>query len=157
MEWRSRFYLHTGRRWTTIWRIHWKLLVESTEGSRYFWRRWRCLIYGTIRNGGTCRIFTNIFPHRLATLYYVIRPHQSAEALQWPPHQFYSGLQCLRSKIGFPRGEQMLCPVFTQNKGLYLLLANQYCNPTLIIDLEDWRNQAGKDDAFFQKKGLISR
>jgi hypothetical protein len=93
-----------------------------------------------------------------SSCYFILcHPHQSAEGLQWPPHQFYSGLQCLRSKIGFPRGEQMLCPVFTQNKGLYLLLANQYCNPTLIIDLEDWRNQAGKDDAFFQKKGLISR
>ena len=40
---------------------------------------------------------------------------------------------------GFPNGDQLDCPVFNHNKGLYLknLRMDGLCNPTIVIDVND--------------------
>lgn len=71
--------------------------------------------------------------------YFIVNhPHQGTQGLQWCTQEFYTRLQCLSSRVGFPSGGNLKCPVFTQNKGLYLLHAQEFCNPTLLVDLKKW-------------------
>jgi hypothetical protein len=84
--------------------------------------------------------------------YFIINhPHQGTQDLQWSMQEFYSRLQCLSTRIGFPSGPNLRCPVFTQNKGLYLYRAKEYCNPSLIIELIMWYSA----DYFGEKNILI--
>ncbi len=84
--------------------------------------------------------------------YFIINhPHQGTQDLQWSMQEFYSRLQCLSTRIGFPSGPNLRCPVFTQNKGLYLYRAKEYCNPSLIIELSMWYST----DYFVKKNILI--
>jgi hypothetical protein len=50
----------------------------------------------------------------------------------------YTELKRLTYHIGFPNGEQLSCPIFTQDKGFYLdiLTKKSLCNPTFIIEVK---------------------
>jgi hypothetical protein len=85
--------------------------------------------------------------------YFIVsHPHQGTQGLQWCTQEFYTRLQSLSARVGFPSGENLKCPVFTQNKGLYLLHAQEFCNPTLLVDLKIWNNS----NCLFYNNNLIS-
>jgi len=68
--------------------------------------------------------------------------------LIWNKPLMLKQLERLKYHRGFPTGQQLSCPVFTQNKGGYLrALPSNMINPTLIINLrEDGRYDKGVID-----------
>lgn len=46
-------------------------------------------------------------------------PHQGTEKFDWPVTRVYDQLQRLRYHPGFPRLDQLRCPVVTQDKFVY--------------------------------------
>jgi hypothetical protein len=57
--------------------------------------------------------------------------------LLWEPLDFYDKLyDKLHDRLGFPSAEQLRCPIFTQNKYIYVEALGSLCNPTLVIPLE---------------------
>lgn len=66
--------------------------------------------------------------------------HQGIGTLGWDMDTLYKQqLPRLYYHPGFPRGNQLVCPVFTQDKFRYLcaLSANHFANPTLKIELDE--------------------
>ena len=47
-------------------------------------------------------------------------PHQGTEKFGWSVESLYAELQRLYHHPGFPAGDQLRCPIFTQNKWNYL-------------------------------------
>jgi hypothetical protein len=71
----------------------------------------------------------------------ICHPHQGLieRGIDIAPLELYNELQRLKFHIGFPSGDELNCPVFTQNKAIYLNALYQYklCNPTFFINVED--------------------
>jgi hypothetical protein len=62
----------------------------------------------------------------------------SHHPINWDPVKFYERLYTtLKDRRGFPSGEHLRCPVFTQNKEVILqaLDIHGYTNPTMIIPI----------------------
>jgi hypothetical protein len=56
--------------------------------------------------------------------------------LMWNPVEFYDELyRTLKDRRGFPSGEQLRCPVFTQDKVRYLSALDGLVNPTRIVPI----------------------
>jgi hypothetical protein len=54
----------------------------------------------------------------------------------WNPVEFYAKLyHTLKDRRGFPSGEQLRCPVFTQDKVRYLSALDGLVNPTRIVPI----------------------
>jgi hypothetical protein len=74
-------------------------------------------------------------------------PHQGTETFQWDVVKLYKELTRLYHHVGFPYREQLLCPIFTQNKFSYLepLRIHKVVNPTLRItvrrDVEEYARE----------------
>jgi hypothetical protein len=50
----------------------------------------------------------------------ISHPHQGTETFQWDVFKLYEEIGRLHDHIGFPFKEQLVCPIFTQNKFSYL-------------------------------------
>lgn len=58
------------------------------------------------------------------------------EPLRWDPVDFYEKLyDHLKDRLGFPSGESLRCPIFTQNKVEYIAALADMVNPTKIIPI----------------------
>jgi len=66
-----------------------------------------------------------------------INQGRSSHGLIWCMRDMLEQLNRLYYHAGFPNGQQLMCAVFTQNKGEYMNKLNEGCLsiPTLIIDL----------------------
>lgn len=66
----------------------------------------------------------------------VCHPHQGTAGLNWDVTDLY---QQLNDKLyhhpGFPSGDQLKCPIFTQDKFEYLSMLQDLANPTLKVTL----------------------
>lgn len=57
--------------------------------------------------------------------------------LLWEPVDFYDQLyDKLHGRLGFPSGDQLRCPIFTQNKFRYIEALGSLCNPTFVVPIE---------------------
>lgn len=76
---------------------------------------------------------------RDADIYIIIcHIHQgfAYEPLRWDPVDFYQKLyDNLKGRIGFPSGEGLRCPIFTQNKVEYIAALADIMNPTSIVPI----------------------
>jgi hypothetical protein len=61
--------------------------------------------------------------------------HQGLSQLNWSLTEVVLELQRLKHHRGFPNGDQLLCPVFLQDKYSYIKSLPCMTNPTLKIDL----------------------
>jgi len=70
----------------------------------------------------------------------ICHPHQGLleVGIDIEPIFLYTELKRLTYHIGFPNGEQLSCPIFTQDKGFYLdiLTKKSLCNPTFFIEIK---------------------
>jgi hypothetical protein len=64
-------------------------------------------------------------------------PHQGTNGFNWDVTVLYAELARLDGHIGFPRGAQCKCPIFSQDKYEYLSAVPSYTNPTLKIPLTE--------------------
>jgi hypothetical protein len=67
----------------------------------------------------------------------VSHPHQGTETFGWDVSILYNEFGRLYDHIGFPSGEQLMCPIFTQHKYGYLepMRTFKMTNPTLRISV----------------------
>jgi hypothetical protein len=72
----------------------------------------------------------------------ICHPHQGA-CKSWSTEVLYRELLRLAKHIGFPNGEQLRCPIFTQDKIAYLHTVPELTNPTLRV----WLDQDGDFDS----------
>jgi hypothetical protein len=82
----------------------------------------------------TEREFVNKFLE--ADLHFILaHPHQGAKIKQlgWDMVKLGDNLQRLYHHVGFPRSEELLCPVFLQDKYEYLYALGEDANPTMRI------------------------
>jgi hypothetical protein len=63
--------------------------------------------------------------------------HQGLERLQWNLVELMNELKRLRYHKGFPNGNNLECPIFTQDKYKYLQSVASITNPTLKIELTE--------------------
>jgi hypothetical protein len=63
--------------------------------------------------------------------------HQGLEPLQWNLVELQEQLKRLRHHKGFPNGDSLGCPIFTQDKYNYISSVPSLTNPTLKIDIID--------------------
>jgi hypothetical protein len=70
------------------------------------------------------------------------------EYLHWNMSELYSEILRLQAHKGFPNGEQLRCPMFTQDKYEYLkiLKSVELANPTLKISLNETADFASQID-----------
>jgi hypothetical protein len=92
----------------------------------------------------------------------ICHPHQGflEKGIDITPIEFYNELQRLKFHIGFPNGDELRCPVFTQNKAIYLkaLYQNQLSNPTFYINVKDEMDLYRNDlKSFFDKHSELKR
>jgi hypothetical protein len=66
-------------------------------------------------------------------------PHQGMKPC-WSTIELYSQMERLRDHIGFPSGDSLRCPIWSQNKIEYLHAVPHITNPTLRI----WLHQEKK-------------
>jgi hypothetical protein len=88
----------------------------------------------------------------------VAHPHQGAETFQWDVSKLYKELLRLYHHTGFPAGNQLLCPIFTQNKFEYLapLRINKIINQTLKIRVYEDSNEYYREwKAYFRYWKLL--
>jgi hypothetical protein len=88
----------------------------------------------------------------------VAHPHQGAETLQRDVTTLYKKLLRLYHHTGFPAGNQLLCPIFTQNKFEYLapMRRNKIINPTLKIRVYEDSNEYYREwKAYFRYWKLL--
>lgn len=64
--------------------------------------------------------------------------HQGLEQLCWNMEDLYLQVQRLYRHYGYPNGEHLSCPIWTQNKFDYLSAITKYefCNPTIKVELK---------------------
>lgn len=55
--------------------------------------------------------------------------------LGWNMNELARELSRLKNHVGFPTGNQLDCPVFTQDKCKYLSAIPRFCNPTFRVEL----------------------
>lgn len=67
----------------------------------------------------------------------ICHPHQGLEDRKWYMNDLYSQLERLYYHPGFPHGEQLFCPIFTQNKIQYIRAMEPagLCIPTFECNL----------------------
>ena len=58
-----------------------------------------------------------------------------SHGISWDMEDYLQQLQRLKFHVGFPSGEQLSCPVFTQNKFQYLRHLGDMANNTFILPL----------------------
>jgi hypothetical protein len=67
----------------------------------------------------------------------ICHPHQGlfSKGVDITPIQMYKEMQRLRYHLGLPNEDNLNCPIFQQDKAVYLNLLNDqgFCNPTLVI------------------------
>lgn len=63
--------------------------------------------------------------------------HQGIENFGWSVVDLYKELQRLKSHEGFPRGNKLNCPVFTQDKMVYLNDLTDLVMPSFCIPIPD--------------------
>ena len=63
--------------------------------------------------------------------------HQGLEDMHWRMNELYEEVQRLHKHAGYPNGQHLRCPIWTQDKYDYLvaLSAENKCNPTVRIEL----------------------
>jgi hypothetical protein len=73
-----------------------------------------------------------------ADIYLIISHiHQGIlEKLQWDMMDLRESLQLLYDNIGFPHRNNLLCPVFLQDKFSYITSIRELCNPTVKISFD---------------------
>lgn len=64
-------------------------------------------------------------------------PHQGTKGFNWDVTVLYGELARLDGHIGFPRGSQRECPIFSQDKYEYISAVPNYTIPTLKIPLTE--------------------
>ena len=64
---------------------------------------------------------------------HIIATHVHQGIPRWSASIVYTELQRLRNHCGFPSGDQLQCPVFTQHKFNYLYGIRQFVAPTLAV------------------------
>jgi hypothetical protein len=55
----------------------------------------------------------------------------------WDMREALSHFQRLKFHTGFPTGDQLRCPVFTQDKIVYLKCLGEFANNTLTVPLAE--------------------
>lgn len=60
---------------------------------------------------------------------------QNEQQMGWNMDELARQVNRLRDHVGFPAGDHLNCPVFTQNKYGYLHAVPHYVNPTLQVQL----------------------
>jgi hypothetical protein len=63
--------------------------------------------------------------------------HQGISQLNWCMIDLGDQLLRLHYHHGFPNGDSLKCPIFTQNKFRYITALEEFANPTLKINLEE--------------------
>ena len=63
--------------------------------------------------------------------------HQGLERLQWNLEELLEQLKRLKYHKGFPTGEKLECPIFTQDKYEYIRAIPSLTNETLKVELTD--------------------
>jgi hypothetical protein len=53
----------------------------------------------------------------------------------WCIDNIYSQMRLWKYHLGFPMGKYLSCPVFTQNKMMYIIPSGLYCTPSIFIDI----------------------
>lgn len=53
----------------------------------------------------------------------------------WCVDNIYSQMRLWKYHLGFPMGKYLSCPVFTQNKKMYIIHSGLYCTPSIFIDI----------------------
>ena len=72
--------------------------------------------------------------------------HQGLSHLFWSMDELRYQLTRLQYHLGFPNGEDLKCPIFTQHKMKYLLAIQDFANPTMKIILDENDNYAIIED-----------
>ena len=62
--------------------------------------------------------------------------HQGLYGLQWDVVELQNQLQRLYFHPGWPMGNHLKCPVFIQNKIVYILACKEITNPTLKVEIK---------------------
>lgn len=77
-----------------------------------------------------------------ADMYFIISHlHQGLlDILLWNMNDLKSQLKLLYNGTGFPSRDNLYCPVFLQDKYVYLNALADNCNPTLRIDFLDYKS-----------------
>ena len=88
------------------------------------------------------RLRTDWNPHQLVEwllgshIHFILTHiHQGLEGCAWNMDELYQQVQRLKHHPGFPCGDALQCPIFTQDKFEYIKSVPQLCNPTLAIVL----------------------
>ena len=55
--------------------------------------------------------------------------------LMWTANEYIDKLNLLRYHLGYPMGKYLQCPVYLQDKILYLDALKQYCTPTIHVEI----------------------
>ena len=69
--------------------------------------------------------------------------HQGMESFGWGVEELYDELQRLQWHPGFPKGKELRCPVFTQNKMKYIKALAGMTMPTFDINISHAINDDG--------------
>jgi hypothetical protein len=83
---------------------------------------------------------------------FVCHPHQGASGFGWNPEVLYQELRKhLYSQPGYPSADQMFCPIWTQNKAVYLHAIPEFVNKTDVIYYSDWLKRTNEDNERYLK------
>jgi len=66
--------------------------------------------------------------------------------LMWTANEYVDKLQLLQYHLGYPNGRYLFCPVYLQDKFMYLTHLQKYCTPSLSIEIPQERPFTPNDD-----------